>query len=176
MNRITIYDTDDESGERYRVGHFDLDAAEHILEEDTRWNGQNMVGKLSGMQTNRAQLYRTAGGRWVEHADHSLEFNGPNIWRFLTDEQARDWMLKSGGSDAEKALETWFPDTPDESGPGPQGGRPKIGPAINVAYQPDLLKRIDAAARRAGMPRAEWLRQVAEQAVTDSEKQATENL
>jgi hypothetical protein len=162
MNRITIY----EDGER--VGHFDFDAATHILEEDTRWNGQNMIGVISGMQINRAQLYRTSGGRWVEHQDHRPEYNGPNVWRFLTDDQAREWMLKSGGTEAEEALDKWFPETPQEEGP-KKGGRPAVGPTFPVAFPRDLLDRVDAAAKASGLSRAAWLRQVAAAAVGDAE-------
>jgi hypothetical protein len=164
MNRITIYSAD-EYGEPKRLGWFDLDATEHILEEASRWDGQNRRGVISGMQINRAQLYRTSGGRWVENQDHSPEFNGPDRWRFLTDDDARQWMIQSGDKDAEEALQKWFPETPDESGPDSKGGRPSVGPTINVAYPRDLLDKIEAAADKAGMSRAAWLRKIAEDAV-----------
>lgn len=164
MHRITIYENDG-YGDRTIVGHFDLDAATHVLEEATAWDGNNRVGAISRMQVNRAQLYRTKGGRWVENSDHRPEFDGPNIWRFLTDDEAREWMLKTGGQEAEAALEQWFPDIPEEAGPDPKGGRPAIGPTINVAYPRDLLDKIESAADKAGLSRAAWLRKVAEQAV-----------
>lgn len=165
MDRITIYDTDEDTGERYRTGHFDLDAATVALEENTCWDGNNHRGVISGMQINRAFLYRTAGGRWVEHADHRPEHNGPNVWRFLTDDQAREWMLKSGGEPAEEALAKYFPQVPEEEGPAPKGGRPAVGPTISVAYPRDLLAKIEAAAAAAGVSRAAWLRKIAEEAV-----------
>lgn len=167
MQRITIYSEPDEYGEAERLGYFDLDAATHVLEEGREWNGQNMIGVISGMQINRAQLYRTSGGRWVAHENHSPEFNGPDVWQFLTDDEAREWMIKSGSADAEEALKKWFPDTPDESGPvtDSKGGRPSIGPTINVAYPRELLDKIEAAADKAGMSRAAWLRKIAEEAV-----------
>lgn len=176
MNRITIYDADDVTGERYRVGHFDLDATTLDLTEDTYWDGNNHRGKISGMQINRACLYRTAGGRWVEHSDHRPEFNGPNIWRFLTDDQAREWMLKSGDTAAEEALEEWFPDLPDETGPEAKGGRPAVGPTFNVAFPRDLLDRVDEAAKKSGLTRAAWLRQVAAAAVGDAETRVPADL
>ncbi|MGW4810569.1 hypothetical protein ACWEPB_02840 [Kitasatospora cineracea] len=46
-----------------------------------------------------------------------------------------------------------------------QGGRPAVGPQISVAYSPEQLERIDAAANRVGITRAEWLRRAAEQAL-----------
>ena len=171
MNRITIYGNDGA-----REGHFDLDAATHILEESARWNGQNMIGIISGMQINRADLYRTSGGRWVEHQDHRPEFNGPDTWRFLTDDQAREWMLKSGDREAEEALEKWFADTPDEEGPKSKGGRPAVGPTFPVAFPRDLLDRVDAAAKASGLSRAAWLRQVAAAAVGDAEARTPKDL
>lgn len=161
MNRITIYDTYDKS----HLGWFDLDAATLVLVEDQTFDGNNFVGNVSGLQTSQAELYRTSGGRWVSHADSSREYDGTDSWRFLTDDEARAWIIENGGSDAEAALAEWFPDTPEESGPGPQGGRPAIGPTINVAYPRELLDRIEAAADRDGLSRAAWLRKVAEDAV-----------
>lgn len=38
------------------------------------------------------------------------------------------------------------------------GGRPAIGPQIAIAFPPDMLARVDAAARAAGVSRAEWIR------------------
>ena len=170
MDRITIYsDEYDEYGNRPRLGWFDLDAAQHILTEDDSWNGNNMIGNVSGLQLGRARLYRTAGGRWVDHTDASREFNGPNSWTFLTDDEAREWMVKSGGDKAEAALKEWFPETPDEIGPDPKGGRPAVGPTINVAFPRELLDRIDNAAQKSGLTRAAWLRQVAAAAVGDAE-------
>lgn len=163
MDRITIYDTD-EYGERSTLGWFDLDAADLVEVEGQRWDGNNHRGALSGLQLSRAELYRTKGGRWVEHTDARNEFNGPNTWRFLTEDEARTWLMKCGADDAEDILASWFPDTPDEEGPKPQGGRPAIGPTINVAYPRELLDKIEAAADKAGMSRAAWLRQIAEAA------------
>ncbi|MGW3383312.1 ribbon-helix-helix domain-containing protein [Streptomyces albogriseolus] len=160
MNRITIYGTQiNDEGGYDRLGWFDLDAAEHVLEESTRWNGQSMIGVISGMQINRAQLYRTKGGRWVENQDSRPEFNGPNTWRFLTDDEARNWMVKSGGPEAEEALEKWFPDTPDEAGPN-LGGRPTVGPKVEVRLDPETLAKVDARAAQEGVKRAEMLRRL----------------
>lgn len=38
------------------------------------------------------------------------------------------------------------------------GGRPAIGPQINVAIPPDTLARVDAAAAALGVSRSEWIR------------------
>lgn len=160
MKRITIYSSDmNEQGGYDKLGWFDLDAAEHILEESSRWDGQVMRGVISGMQINRAQLYRTKGGRWVENQDSRPEFNGPDQWRFLTDDEARNWMIRSGGQEAEEALEKWFPDTPDEAGPN-LGGRPAVGPKVEFRLEPDILAKVDARAAAEGIKRAEMLRRI----------------
>lgn len=39
-----------------------------------------------------------------------------------------------------------------------RGGRPPIGPQINVAFPPDLLARIDERAAALGVSRSEWIR------------------
>ena len=41
------------------------------------------------------------------------------------------------------------------------GGRPAIGPQITIAFPPDMLARVDAAAKEAGTSRAEWIRRAA---------------
>ncbi|WP_416520089.1 CopG family transcriptional regulator [Streptomyces achromogenes] len=160
MKRITIYSSEmNEQGGYNKLGWFDLDAAEHVLEESSRWDGQVMRGVISQMQINRAQLYRTKGGRWVENQDSRPEFNGPNRWRFLTDDEARNWMVKSGGTEAEEALEKWFPDTPDEVGPS-LGGRPTVGPKVEVRLDHETLAQVDALAAKKDVTRAEMLRRL----------------
>ena len=39
-----------------------------------------------------------------------------------------------------------------------RGGRPAIGPQTTIAFPPDMLARVDAAAAGAGVSRAEWIR------------------
>jgi hypothetical protein len=159
MQRITIYETD-EYGDQVRLGYFDLDAATHILTEGRRWDGSNHRGVISGLLTSLAELYRTSGGRWVVHTDASSEFNGPNRWEFLTDDEARDWVIRSHGGDAEEVLAEHFPDTPDESGPGPQGGRPSVGPKVETRLDEKTLAQVDARAGKEGVSRAEMLRRL----------------
>ena len=45
------------------------------------------------------------------------------------------------------------------------GGRPAIGPQINVAISPETVARVDAAARKAGINRSEWIRRAIESAL-----------
>ena len=46
-----------------------------------------------------------------------------------------------------------------------RGGRPAIGPQINVAIPPETVARVDAAARKAGISRSEWIRRAVEAAL-----------
>ena len=46
-----------------------------------------------------------------------------------------------------------------------QGGRPVIGPQIAVSMPPELLARVDAAARKAGISRSAWIRRAVEAAL-----------
>lgn len=170
MSRISFNDADGQ------LRWFDDEATQTAVTEGTNWDGNNRRGAVSGLQTNRACLYLTRGGRWVEHSDASCEFNGPDIWRFLTDDEAQQWLIRAAdaGRDADQAAEAlakFFPELPEETGPS-VGGRPKVGPPINVAFPSELLTRIDAAADRSALSRAAWLRQVAAAAVAVSEQRA----
>ena len=40
-----------------------------------------------------------------------------------------------------------------------RGGRPAIGPQVNIAMSPATVARVDTAARAAGVSRSEWIRQ-----------------
>ena len=46
-----------------------------------------------------------------------------------------------------------------------RGGRPAIGPQVNIAISPATVARIDAAARAAGISRSEWIRRAVEAAL-----------
>lgn len=165
MARISF--TDPDTGD---LSWFDPAAARDAISEGRNWTGENWIGACSGLQTSQAVLYLTKGGRWIENRDARGEHNGDDEYRYLTDEQARAWLIKAADArrdneEAGDALKKHFPDTPDEAGPDPKGGRPAVGPTINVAYPRELLDKIEAAAKTAGMSRAAWLRKAAEDAV-----------
>ncbi len=171
MPRILVPRDDDET-----PGWFDPDKAREKIRESTWWDGNSRRGQCSGLQIGGAVLYRTAGGRWVLHTDGRFEHNGSSEYEWLTDEQAREWLIKSsGGNDrtlrgqvgpakeAREALERYWPPLDAESGPS-KGGRPAIdGEQINVKFPHDLLRRIDAD--RGSTSRAKWLRDMAEAAL-----------
>ncbi|MFH8411006.1 hypothetical protein ACH4FX_40485 [Streptomyces sp. NPDC018019] len=62
--------------------------------------------------------------------------------------------------------------TPQPSQAPGRRGRPAIGPQVNVSFQKDLLARVDAAADRAGLTRAAWLRQAAAAEAARAEQRA----
>ena len=46
-----------------------------------------------------------------------------------------------------------------------RGGRPAIGPQVNIAMSPATVARVDTAARAAGVSRSEWIRRAVEAAL-----------
>ncbi|WP_333757978.1 hypothetical protein [Streptomyces sp. ISBFB 2968] len=165
MTRISF--TDPDTG---NLSWFDPQAARDAISEGRNWTGENWIGACSGLRTSQAVLYLTKGGRWIENQDATSEFNGADVYRFLTDEQARAWLIKAADArrdsdEAEAALKQHFPDTPDEEGPN-LGGRPMVGPKVETRISPETLEKVEAAAKAAGMSRAAWLRTTIENAVT----------
>lgn len=159
MSRISFTDPDTGS-----LSWFDPQAARDAISEGRNWNGENWIGAVSGLQTSRAVLYLTRGGRWIENHDARSEFNGSDVYRFLADDQAREWLVKAADArrdaeEAEVALKRHFPDTPEEAGPN-FGGRPIVGPKVEVRLDPETLALVDARASKEGVKRAEMLRRL----------------
>jgi len=165
VTRINVTDSDG-----HVVGWFDIDAATRYP-EGTRWDGHNNVSLAGGSRWGHLDtgsrwehelLFRTAGGRWV--VNHWSRWQGvPEWYRFVTDEEAREWLIRCEYPAAEVEAATGVP-VESERGP----GRPEIGPAFSVRFPADLLARVDAAAEAARVSRAGWLREVAERAVSDA--------
>ena len=152
MTRINVTDSD---GFGHVVGWFDVDTADGYP-EGTRWDGNNNVSLATGAYSEHEFLYHTAGGRWV--VNHWSQWQGrPEWYHFVTDEDAREWLIRCEYPEAEVEAATG---TSVESERGP--GRPEIGPAFSVRFPADLLARVDAAAEAAHVSRAGWLRAAAE--------------
>lgn len=169
MTRINVYnyaDPNDYDSETHLAGWFNSDAAT-LYKEATRWDGNNHISVNTGSQWDHEALYRTKAGRWVLNTWSQWE-GREERYTFVDDAAAKDWLLRN---EEDAAVEQWFGELEEESGPS-KGGRPKVGPEINIAYPEDLLKRIKAAADRSGLSRAAWLRQVAAAAVSESEQRA----
>jgi len=144
MSRINIYKsyTDYEyegTGEPVLLGWFDPAKAE-VFEQDKRWDGNNMVGVITGSEWIDEYLYRTKGGRWVRNHDAHRYCNGPDTYEFLTDEQAKDWLLRSECND--DAVERFFGVIEEERGP----GRPKVGEQVCFTVPAEDLTAIDEIA------------------------------
>ncbi len=157
MARINVYTTDDMTGEKTLDGWFDDRRAEWIKEEEY-WDGHNNRGVISNLQIGYEGLYRTKGCRWVRYYNARNEFDGPEYYEFLTDDQARTWLLRNGSEDL---IEEYFGEVEEERGP----GRPEVGKPINVRLGDELLARIDAEAKTRGKSRADTIRDLVAQAI-----------
>lgn len=155
MARTTIIEQDLDTGDIRVAGWFDQEKAERV-DEETTWDGQQQVGVISGIpaQFGWSSLWRTAGGRWVIEVDAKRHYNGPHVYTFATDDEARDWLLRSGGEKAEQWLERYLGSVEPEAGP----GRPAIGPTVKIVVPDDLLARAGEVAAAEGVARAEVLR------------------
>lgn len=158
MSRVNVYTTDDITGEQKLQGWFDTASLVERIDEATHWDGHNNRGVISGLQIGNEQLLRTSSGRWVTRFDGRNEFNGNLVYEFVTDAQARDWLLRCEFDDIAKK---YFGEIEEERGP---GGRPEIGGAIHVRLG-ELLARVDLAAARQGKTRAAFIRTVIENAI-----------
>jgi hypothetical protein len=157
MDRQITYD---DTGQR---GWFDRETAELVHTESRRWNGQNLVGAVSGLQTSRQELWRTAGGRWVLHRDASCEFNGADEWSFATVDDAQAFLE---ADEAWELIETHFGETVEpERGP----GRPEVGPAVHLRLTPEQMAMIDNLAAETGKSRAATIRDLLDQALPHSQ-------
>jgi len=150
MARVNIY-THDEYDGKTLSGWFDPQRATRY-DSDTKWDGNNRVSVITNSQWIDEYLYRTAGGRWVLNHDATRYHSGPDDYRFVTDDQAHDWLLRSECND--DAVKLHFGEIEDERGP----GRPEVGKPINVRLGDELLAKVDAEAGRRGKSRADTLR------------------
>jgi len=161
MQRVNVYaDPDPDSGEGPRLaGWFDLDRATRFG-EDRDFDGSNWISRATGSQWHHQYLYRTAQGRWV--LEHTSNYQGTlDLWEFVTDGQAREWLL-ANGHDA--AVREHFGEVEAEAGPN-LGGRPEIGPAVTVRLPRHLLGLVDDHAKTHGLTRAEAVRRLLDQAL-----------
>lgn len=149
MDRIAVYRYDEPLAGRVLAGYFNRDAATRV-DEETRWDGNNHVSVHTSDRWEHQQLYRTSAGRWVL-SKWSQRVGRGETFEFVTDDEARDWLIVNGDEDT---TARYFGEIPEERGP----GRPAIGPVVEVRFAPDILEAIDAAAAVQGMRRAEYIR------------------
>lgn len=102
MARVNVHSYGQDEQCRY-AGWYDDSTLTEDVSEKADWNGNNHVGRCSGLQTSRQRLLRTKAGRWVRYNDARSEFNGPLKIEFVTDDEAREWLLRNDEVDlAEK--------------------------------------------------------------------------
>lgn len=155
MTRINIY-ARTEDGRSVLEGWFDPERCERF-DEGTCWDGNNNIGVISRADVRFVDeaLYRTPGGRWVRNSDRTRYHGGPDVYEFLSDDEARDWLLRSEIND--EVVEQHWGELAAESGP----GRPSLGDGqvITIKFPEGLLAQMSAAAETVGIPRTEWVRQ-----------------
>jgi len=149
MAKVVRENVFDEEGNL--VGWFDRAKAEKF-QEATDWDGSNHVSKATGSQWSHEALYRTVGGRWVLHWYSQMQ-GSQERYSFVTDEQAREWLLLN---EEDEAVERFFGDIEDERGP----GRPEIGPAVMIRLPEELLAEVDSRAEAEEVSRAEIVRRL----------------
>lgn len=152
MSRINVYR--DEDGEKILDGWFDTSTAEQI-DEDTYWDGNNHRSVHTSDAFDHQCLYRTKGGRWVLCRSSQWQ-NVADSYEFVTDEQAKTWLLKNSSDDI---AEKYFGELEPERGP----GRPAIGDAFSLRFPDDLLAWCDAEAKARGLSRAALIRTIVEE-------------
>jgi hypothetical protein len=154
MTRINVYDypahDDLDATGPVLAGWFD-DASATTFGEATDWDGNNDISRATRSQWDHEGLYRTKGGRWVLNRWSQWQGSAPASHEFITDEQAKTWLLTHEHDDA---VAEHFGPVEDERGP----GRPEVGQAINTRLPEDLLAKVDAYAQEHGVTRAAAIR------------------
>jgi hypothetical protein len=158
MTRINIYAPADEYGDEKPalLGWFDPANAE-CFEQGKEWDGNNMIGVISRSEWIDEYLYRTKGGKWVRNHDAHRYMGGSDTYQFVTDAEARDWLLRSEAND--EAVKRLFGDVADEEDR--RAGRPEIGGAVHVRLG-EALAKVDAYAAERKIKRADAVRLLAE--------------
>lgn len=153
MTRINVYSyTETEWDETTLAGWFNDDSAT-LYKEDTRWNGNNHVSVNAVGPHGHQALYRTKGGRWVLNSWSDYQ-GSEDRYEFIDDQTAKDWLLRN---DEDAAIAEHFGTLEEESGPN-LGGRPSVGPKVEVRLDEDTLRRINEFA--SGRARADVLREL----------------
>lgn len=156
MARVNVFnypDPSDPDQEIRLAGWFDPDSATKFHEDET-WDGDNYISVNVG-RFNHQCLYRSKSGRWILNT--WSDWSGtPETYQFVTDEVAKDWLLRNNGDDS---VEEFFGEIEEESGPD-LGGRPSEGKKIEVRIPDDTLALIEDRAKAEGTTRSEMIRRL----------------
>lgn len=88
---------------------FDIDSA-MTYKEDTYWDGNNHISKVTGSQWEHEQLYYTKTGKWVLNCWSQIQ-GGRETWEIIDAETAYNWLINNAEFEAAKQH---FPDTDTE--------------------------------------------------------------
>jgi hypothetical protein len=161
MSRINVYSSSgEEYGDPVLAGWFNPDSAE-TFEQGKHFDGRNMVGNITGSEWVDEWLFRTSGGRWVLNHDAHRYCSGPDTYEFISDKQAREWLLRSECND--DAVARFFGEIEEERGP---GGRPKVGEQVCFTVPVAALAAVDAFAASENTTRSAILRRMVERGVS----------
>jgi hypothetical protein len=156
MTRISVFDD-----HAILAGWFDLDRAT-VIDSGTRYDGSNVVPVATGSPWVDEYLIRTSGGRWVIRHNATRYCNGSDSYRFVSDDEAREWMIRCEVDD--ETMTRLVGQIEEESGP-PRLGRPEIGPQIKVRLPEDVIAAVDDRADAEGLTRSAWIRRAVESAL-----------
>jgi hypothetical protein len=139
MARVNVYKyAEDEDDETTLNGWFNPGSSTKY-DEATRWDGNNNVSVNPVGKYGHQALYRTKGGKWVLN-NWSQWQGSEDRYEFIGGDAAKDWLLRNEEDDA---VEQYFGELEEESGPN-LGGRPSIGPKVEVRLPKQILDRVDA--------------------------------
>ena len=88
VERVDVYDS-----EGSWFGWFDENTAE-VYNEDTYFDGRNMISRATGDEFVHEALHRTASGKNLLH--HWSDWQGTrDWWKVLDDDDAAEWLAKN---------------------------------------------------------------------------------
>ena len=67
-------------------------------DENTFWNGNNHISKVTGSQWNHEILYKTASGKWVLNC-HSQYEGSVDTYEIISSAAAARWFIKNEFND-----------------------------------------------------------------------------
>lgn len=151
MSRVNVYERVSEQDLGYEApklaGWFEWSKAARWSDADYNHNGSGGTGRGQAVML-------TAGGRWVlEH--WTIWQGGTDRYEYITDDEARDWLLRNG---EDEAVRQHFGEVAEEEDR--RGGRPEIGGRITTAIGDERLAVVDSYARSEGIGRAEAVRRL----------------
>lgn len=160
MSRVNVYKyAENEWDETALAGWFNPDSSTKY-DEATRWDGNNHVSVNPVDRYGHQGLYRTKGGRWILNTWSQWQ-GSEDRYEFIDDTTAKDWLLRNEEDDA---VTQHFGDLDEESGPN-LGGRPAVGPKVEVRLDEETLAKVEVRAQNEGVTRAEMLRRLITAAV-----------